>query len=104
MSVRDRAVPAHVLPPDDAARSLPETSRRFVEEGADAEPVFFGPAGDPSGVMLSYERYVTLLNRLDDLAIALEVKERDAADDGTRLSLEAVVDDLGLKRADVGLE
>jgi hypothetical protein len=103
MSVRDHIVPEHILPPEEAARSLPETSRRFEERGADAEPVFFGSPTAPSGVMLSYQRYVNLLDRIDDLAIALEVSQRDA-DDGTRLSLDGVVDSLGLRRSDIGFE
>jgi hypothetical protein len=37
----------------------------------------------------------------DDLAIAMLVRERDEADDGTRLTLDEVLSDLGFERSEV---
>src|ERR1700675_2407034 len=96
MPVRDR--PIEVLPMSQARKSLPQTSREFTERGADAEPVFFGAHRKPAGVMLSYERYIRLLDQLDDLTIALEIRKRDRGDDGTRLSLDELLGNLGLER------
>jgi antitoxin StbD len=94
LAVRDRAT--NVLATSEARRSLHETLRNFCKHGVEAEPVFFGSHRRPTGVMLSYERYVELLDRLDDLAIALEVARRDEADDGTRFTTEEVFAEFGI--------
>jgi hypothetical protein len=99
MAVRER--PIEVLPTSEARRTLPQTSRNFAERGAEAEPVFFGAHRKPSGVMLSFERYIDLLDRLDDLTVALEVRARDRDDDGTRVTLDEVLADLGFDRGDL---
>lgn len=101
---RQRATPADVLPTSVARRELTKTSREFVEKGVDAEPVFFGAHRKPQGVMLSYQRYLQLLDVLDDFAIALEVRRRDRSDQGTRLSLEELIREQGFEPADFGLE
>jgi antitoxin StbD len=88
----------------EARRSLPQTSRRFREKGAEAEPVVFGPHRKPSGVMLSYERYNKLLDLLDDFAAALEIRRRDRADTGERLTLEELITDQGFDPAEFGLK
>jgi hypothetical protein len=100
MPVRDRR-PPEVLSTEEARKALPKTSRGFAEQGADAEPVFFGRQRQPAGVMLSYARYLRMLDELDDLAIAIEVLERDAAETGKRLSLDELLGEQGLSRSDL---
>jgi antitoxin StbD len=95
--VRDRAI--EVLATSEARRTLSQMSREFVKRGAAADPVFFGAHRKPAGVMLSYDRYLQLLDRVDDLAIALEIRERDRVDDGTRLSLDELFSEHGFDRA-----
>lgn len=97
MTVRDR--PIEVVPTGEARKKLPQTSRDFLEKGVDADPVFFGAYRKPAGVMLSFERYMQLLDHVDDLAVALEVRRRDAADTGDRVTLDAVLAEAGLDRA-----
>lgn len=99
--VRPRSAPPEVLPTSEARKALSRTSREFEEKGVKAKPVFFGAHRRPAGVMLSYERYLQLLDRIDDLAIALQVRMRDLDDDGTRLSVDEMLDDLGFDRADL---
>jgi hypothetical protein len=53
--------------------------------------------------MLSYERYLKILDRLDDLSIALEVRKRDRRDDGTRLSLAELAREHDVDPSDIGL-
>lgn len=97
MPVRDR--PIEVLPTGEARKGLSQTSRDFSERGAEAEPVFFGAHRKPTGVMLSFERYIQLLDRLDDLAIALEVRKRDRVDEGKRLSLDELFEEHSFDRS-----
>jgi hypothetical protein len=99
-----RAVITEVLAMAEARKGLPQTCRAFEQQGAEAEPVFFGAHRKPAGVMLSYERYLELLDRLDDLAIALIVRERDQSDGGKRLTVDEVLDDLGFDRAKLEAE
>ena len=80
---------------------LSQTARAFAEHGAAAEPVFFGAHRRAAGVMLSYERYLELLDRIDDLAIALEVRQRDRDDAGVRITLDAVLDEHGFGRSEI---
>jgi antitoxin StbD len=87
----------------EARRSLPQMSRCFREKGAAAEPVFFGSHRKLVGVMLSYERYLQLLDLLDDLASALEIRRRDRMDDGERMTLEELIEDQGLDPSEFGL-
>ena len=97
--VRDRPdSPAEVLPTSEARRALPRTSREFALKGKKAKPVFFGAHRVAAGVMLPYEGYLELLDRIDDLSIALQVRGRDKADEGERLSVDEVLDELGLDR------
>lgn len=100
MSVTDRHLPPNVLPMNEARACLSQHTRVFLEQGAEADPVFYGSHRRPSGVIMSYERYVQILDLLDDLAIALEVRKRDREDDGTRLSLDQLLRDQGFERSD----
>jgi len=54
--------------------------------------------------MLSYERYLEMLDLLDDLTMALEIRRRDRADDGSRLSLDELIRGQGLDPSDFGLD
>jgi hypothetical protein len=99
-AVSDRR-PLEVLSTDEARRALPQTSAGFREQGAAAEPVFFGRHRQPAGVMLSYERYLRMLDELDDLAAALEAQKRLEGDTGERFSLDEVLADSGLSRSDL---
>jgi hypothetical protein len=100
---RTRTTAPEVLPTNEARSRLSATSRAFVERGAKAAPVFFGPHRKPVGVMLSYEFFVGMLDLIDDLAIAAEVRRRDQVDDGSRLSLEELAREHGFEPEDVGL-
>ena len=102
MPVRDRVgTPPEVLPTSEARRTLPRTTREFKEKGVDAKPVFFGAHRELTGVMLSYQRYLRLLDSLDELMIALEVRRRDRNDDGSRLSIDDLAREHGLSRDDL---
>lgn len=92
-----------VLPMKEARRILPQASRGFRERGAAAEPVFFGAHRRPTGVLLSYERYIKLLDLVDDLAAALEIRKRDRSDTGERLTLEELIASQGMDPKDFGL-
>jgi hypothetical protein len=103
MTRRHRTASPDVLPTSEASRSLAATLGVFKERGAEAEPIFFGPGEEPAGVMLSYERYLKILDRLDDLSIAFEVRKRDRRDDGTRLSLAELAREHDVDPSDIGL-
>lgn len=96
--------PPEVLPMKEARRVLPSMSRCFAEQGADAEPVYFGAHRRPTGVMLSYERYRQILDLVDDLVAVLEARKRNRQDDGTRMSIEDLIRDQGLDPAEFGLQ
>jgi hypothetical protein len=98
-----REAPATVLPMKEARRTLPATGRVFAERGAAADPVFFGARRQPTGVMLSYERYLTLLDLLDDLTAAIEIRKRDREDTGERLTFEELIVQQGFDPSEFGL-
>jgi hypothetical protein len=60
-----------VLSMKEVRKNLRQMSRSFQEKGAAAEPVFFGSHRKLDGVLLSYERYLQMLDLLDGLASAL---------------------------------
>jgi antitoxin StbD len=97
------ATPLDVLPMKEARKSLPRMSRCFREQGAAAEPVFFGSHRKLVGVMLSYERYVQMLDLLDDFAAVLEIRRRDREDTGERMTLEELIEEQGFDPADFGV-
>ena len=103
--VRDPSnTPAEVLPTSEARKALPRTSRDFEEQGAKAKPVFFGAHRRPAGVMLSFARYIELLDRIDDLSSALQVRLRDRSDDGARYSVDDVLNEMGFERGELEAE
>jgi hypothetical protein len=59
--------------------------------------VFFGAYRKPEAVVMPVEQYYELLEMLDDLTIALEVRGRDRADTGERIDLEDFARDQGLE-------
>jgi PHD/YefM family antitoxin component YafN of YafNO toxin-antitoxin module len=91
-----------VLPTSEARQSLTQFLKVFREEGAEAEPIFFGAQRKPEAVVLSYEAYDALLDALDDGLIAREVQARDAADSGERMSLDELIRSQGLDPAQFG--
>ena len=97
------AIPSEVLAMKEARQGLPGLSRCFAERGAAAAPVYFGAHRRPTGVMLSYQRYLGLLELVDDLVAALDVRLRDASDAGERMTLEELIADQGFDPADFGL-
>ena len=96
-------IPSEVLAMKEARESLPGLNRCFVEKGAAADPVYFGAHRRPTGVMLSYQRYLGLLHLVDDLVAALDVRRRDATDTGERMTLEELISDQGFDPAELGL-
>jgi PHD/YefM family antitoxin component YafN of YafNO toxin-antitoxin module len=53
--------PHEVLATREAREQLPSLLARFRAAGAEAEPVVIGAHRRPEGVVLSYERYLRLL-------------------------------------------
>lgn len=53
--------PHEVLATREARAQLPSLLAQFRQAGADAEPVIIGARRRPEGVVLSYERYLQLL-------------------------------------------
>ena len=86
----------HPVPTSVARRELTQTVSRFRDEGADAEPVVFGSHRKPEAVVLPYEAYEALMVLAEEYAIAARIRERDAADTGTRYTLDEVADELGV--------
>jgi PHD/YefM family antitoxin component YafN of YafNO toxin-antitoxin module len=97
-----RARGMQILPTGEARQALTKFLKVFREEGADAEPIFFGSHRKPEAVVLSYEAYDALLDALDDALIAQQVKDRDASDTGERMSLDELIRSRGLDPAQFG--
>jgi PHD/YefM family antitoxin component YafN of YafNO toxin-antitoxin module len=57
--------PHEVLATREAREQLPTLLAAFRAEGANAEPVVIGARRRPEGVVLSYERYLQLLEGRD---------------------------------------
>lgn len=47
------------------------------------------------------EEFLDALDLMDDVAIAAEVRERDARDDGTRITVEVLASEIGLTASDL---
>lgn len=86
----------HPVTTSEARSRLTATVRRFREQGGAAEPVLFGSHRKPEAVILPYEAYEMLRSVVEDLAIAVELGDRDARDDGSRFTLAEVADELGV--------
>lgn len=72
--------PHEVLATREAREQLPTLLAAFRAEGADAEPVVIGARRRPEGVVLSYERYLQLLEGRERVRTILA--DRAAAGDG----------------------
>lgn len=86
----------HPVPTTEARRDLNRTLKRFRAEGAAAAPVVRGAHRKPEAVLLPYEAYEVMREIIEDTAIAAQVRERDAADDGSRISVDDLAADLGI--------
>ena len=80
----------------EARTRLPAHVRRFREHGLDADPVVLGDRRHPDAALLPYETFKLLLDVAEDVAIAQRIRERDAADDGTRTTLAEAADEFGI--------
>jgi len=80
----------------EARTRLPAHVRQFREQGLDAEPVVLGDRRNPDAALLPYETFKLLLDVAEDIAIAQRIRERDAADDGTRTTLAEAADEFGI--------
>jgi antitoxin StbD len=83
---------------------LADILRRFRREGAEAPPVFFGSHRKPEAVLLSYEKYMQLLDHLDDLAIALEVRRHSELGHREPIEIEDLIRQEGYDPADFRAE
>lgn len=84
------------VPTSVARRELTQTVSRFRETGASADPVVFGSHRKAEAVVLPYEAYDALMELAEEYAITERIRERDAADTGTRYTLEEVADEFGV--------
>ena len=85
----------------DARSQLLTHLARFRRDGLDAEVVIFGDHRQPEAALLPYETFTLLLDVAEDIAIAERIRERYAADTGTRTSLEDVATGLGIDLAEL---
>jgi hypothetical protein len=69
---------------------------RGFREDPNADPVVVGAHRRPEAVMLSYQAYLALLERVEDAEIRDLVTERTSAADGSRLSAEEVFEAAGI--------
>ncbi|MCU1350903.1 MAG: hypothetical protein JWM05_112, partial [Acidimicrobiales bacterium] len=68
----------------------------FREQGAAAGIVIFGNRRVPEAAVVPYELVELLDPIIEDLVIAARVRERLAADEGERFSLEDVAAEFGI--------
>ncbi|MGI9015986.1 MAG: hypothetical protein ACR2HR_02590 [Euzebya sp.] len=87
---------AHPLPTTEARRDLNKTLKRFRQEGPTARPVLFGAHRRPEAVILPYEAYEVMQELIEDALIAAEVRKRDEDDDGKRITVDELADQLGI--------
>ena len=80
---------------------MPAVLRSFRRSGRRAEPVVVGAHRKPEGVILSYARYLDMLDALDNQAIAVEVDERLASRDGKSVGLDEAANELGFDAGDL---
>lgn len=97
----EAAGPHRVLATREARRDLPSVLRDFRRRGAKAPPVVIGAHRKPEGVMISYERYLELLDELDNVAIVAEVDARLERGLGAETELDEAMRELGYDPADL---
>lgn len=83
----------------DTRSDLTKHVHRFRAEGMEAEPVVFGDHRKAEAVLLPHSLFEFLLEVAEDFAIAQQIRERDARDNGNRTSLREVAE-----RFDVDLD
>lgn len=83
--------PPAVATTSEVRHRLPSYLDLFRKAGADADPIFVGAYRRPEGVLLSYQAFEAMLNRLEDLEIAAQARER--LTDGSE-PIEETVEDL----------
>ncbi|WP_456789177.1 hypothetical protein [Cellulomonas sp. P5_C5] len=92
-----------VKPTSEARIELSATLERFRREGIAAEPLVFGSHRRAEGVVIPYELFRDVYDAIEDARLAAVLRDRIA--DGTpRISLEDVVNELGVDRATVDLD
>jgi hypothetical protein len=89
-------LPTEVLPTSEARAELSAITAGFREQGAAAGIVVFGNRRVPEAAVVPYELVELLDPIIEDLVIAARVRERLAADDGERFSLETVAAEFGI--------
>ena len=89
--------PTEVLPTSEARKHLTTITAAFRERGAASGPILFGSHRKPEAAIVPYELIELLDPVVEDLVIAARARERLAADDGTRHTLEDVAASLDLR-------
>lgn len=85
----------------DTRKNLTSHVARFRAEGVDAAPVVFGDRRRPEAVLLPFDTFELLLEVAEDIVLAQRVRERAAADDGSRVTLAEAADRFGLDLGDL---
>lgn len=89
-------LPTEVLPTSEARAALTTITAEFREQGAAAGIVVFGNRRVAEAAVIPYELVELLDPVIEDLVIAVRVRERLAADDGTRFTPEEVAAEFGI--------
>jgi hypothetical protein len=71
-----RRRPHQVLGTRELRDRIPSILREFREEGAEADAIVGGANRQPEIVMLSYERYLEMMDAFDNLSIEAVYRER----------------------------
>jgi hypothetical protein len=90
------AIPREVLPTSEARSALSSITAGFRKRGASSAIVIFGNHRRPEAAVIPYELVELLDPIIEDLVIAQRVRDRLAADDGTRFTLEEVAESVGV--------
>ena len=91
-----RSIPTEVLPTSEARALLTSITAQFREHGAACGPVLFGSHRVPEAALVPYELIELLDPIIEDLVIAARVRERRAADDGVRYTIDEAAAELGI--------
>ena len=91
-----RSTPTDVLPTSEARALLTSITAQFREHGAACGPVLFGSHRVPEAALIPYELVELLDPIIEDLVIAARIRERRAADDGVRYTLDEAAAELAI--------
>ena len=86
-----------VLPTGEARKHLTTITAFFREHGAAGGPILFGSRRKPEAAIVPYELIQLLDPIIEDLVIAARARERLAADDGARHTLDDVAASFGIE-------